>query len=105
MSRDETREEAKGDYQSRKGSLLRLEPMMSSLARLLIYQKSEYLSCLPDMVPGGELEHGAECDKGVNVSNTEEGGLAGDVQNRDQRGGENTRPKKNSQLVRAKDCR
>ena len=38
MSRDETREEAKGDYQSRKGSLLRLEPMMSSLARLFIYQ-------------------------------------------------------------------
>ena len=38
MSRDETREEAKGDYQSRKSSLLRLEPMMSSLARLSIYQ-------------------------------------------------------------------
>ena len=38
MSGDETREEAKGDYQSRKRSLLRLEPMMSSLARLLIYQ-------------------------------------------------------------------
>ena len=67
--------------------------------------KSECLSCLPDMVPGGELEHSAECDKGVNVSNTQGGGLAGDVQNRDQRGGENTRPKKNSQLVRAKDCR
>ena len=46
----------------------------------------------------------AECDKGVNVSNTQGGGLAGDVQNRDQRGGENTRPKKNSQLVRTKDC-
>lgn len=38
MSRDETRQEAKGDYQSREGSLLRLEPTMSSLARLLIYQ-------------------------------------------------------------------
>ena len=56
------------------------------------------------MVPGGELEHGAECDKGVNVSNTQGGRLAGEVQNRDQRGGENTRPKKNSQLVRTKDC-
>ena len=56
------------------------------------------------MVPGGELEHGAECDKGVNVSNTQGGRLAGDVQNRDQRGGENIRPKKNSQLVRTKDC-
>ena len=66
--------------------------------------KSEYLSYLPDIVPGGELGHGAECDKGVNVSNTQGGRLAGDVQNRDQRGGENTRPKKNSQLVRTKDC-
>ena len=66
--------------------------------------KSECLSCLPDMVPGGELEHSAECDKGVNVSNTQGGGLAGGVQNRDQRGGENTRPQKNSQLVRTKDC-
>ena len=56
------------------------------------------------MVPGGELEHSAECDKRVNVSNTQGGGLAGDVQNRDQQGGENTGPKKKSELVRTKDC-
>ena len=56
------------------------------------------------MIPGGELDHGAECDKGVNISNTEGGALTEDVQNRDQRKGENTRPKKNSQVVRAKDC-
>ena len=37
--------------------------------------ESEYLFSLPDMVPGGEHEHGGECDKGVNISNMEGGEL------------------------------
>ena len=41
--------------------------------------ESEYLFSLPDMVPGGEHEHGGECDKGVNISNMERGGLVEDV--------------------------
>jgi len=66
---------------------------MSSLARLLIYQArvNNSPSCFLDMVPGGKLEHGAECDKGVNISNTEGGGLAEDVQNRETSGEERTR--------------
>ena len=36
------------------------------------------------MVPGGELEHGVECDKRVNLLNMEGGGLE-DVQNRETR--------------------
>ena len=39
---------------------------------------------LPDMVPGGKLEHGVECDERVNLSNIEGGGLE-DVQNRETR--------------------
>ena len=46
---------------------------------------SEYPSCLADMVPVRKLEHGGERDKGVNISNTERGGLAEDVQNRETR--------------------
>ena len=45
------------------------------------------------MVPGGELEHGVECDKRANFSNMEGGALAEDVQNRERekKGGENRR--------------
>ena len=47
------------------------------------------------MVPGGELEHGVECDKRANFSNMEGGGgaLEEDVQNRERekKGGENRR--------------
>ena len=42
------------------------------------------------MVPGGELEHGVECDKRVNVSNMEGGALEEDVQNRETRREERT---------------
>ena len=45
---------------------------------------------LPDMVPGGKLEHGVECDKRVNLSNIEGGGLEEDVQNRETRREERT---------------
>ena len=44
---------------------------------------------LPDRVPGGKLKHGVECDKRVNLSNIEGGGLE-DVQNRDTRREERT---------------
>ena len=44
----------------------------------------------PDMVPGGELEHGVECDKRVNLSNMEGGGLEEDVQNRETKREERT---------------
>ena len=53
--------------------------------------ESEYLFSLPDMVPGGEHERGGECDKGVNISNMERGGLVEDVQNRETRREENTK--------------
>ena len=43
------------------------------------------------MVPGGELEHGVECDKRVHFSIMEGGALEEDVQNRDKKGGENRR--------------
>ena len=36
------------------------------------------------MVPAGELEHGVQCDKRVNLLNMERGGLE-DVQNRETR--------------------
>ena len=42
------------------------------------------------MVPSGELEHGVECDKRVNLSNMEGGGLEEDVQNRETRREERT---------------
>ena len=45
---------------------------------------------LPDRVPGGKLKHGVECDKRVNLSNIEGGGLEEDVQNRDTRREERT---------------
>ena len=52
--------------------------------------ESEYLFSLPDMVPGGEHEHSGECDKGVNISNMERGGLVKDVKKQgDKKGGEN----------------
>ena len=42
--------------------------------------KFENWFSLPDMVPRGELKHYGECDKTVNLSNTEAGGLEEDVQ-------------------------
>ena len=42
------------------------------------------------MVPGGELEHGVECDKRVNFSNMDGGALEEDVQNRETRREERT---------------
>ena len=42
---------------------------------------SEYWSCLTDMVPSGELEHGGECDLGVHISDSEGGELAEYFQN------------------------
>jgi len=47
--------------------------------------ESEYLFSFPDMVPGGEHEHGGECHKGVNISNMERGEPVEDVQNRETR--------------------
>ena len=42
------------------------------------------------MVPGGELEHGVDCDKRVNFSNIEGGALEKNVQNRETRREERT---------------
>ena len=71
--------------------------------------KFENWFSLPDMVPRGELKHHGECDKTVNLSNTEAGGLEEDVQiERQERRREqktNMRAKMNSQLVSTKDCR
>ena len=52
--------------------------------------KSENWFSLPDMVPGGELKHGGECDKRVNLSNMEACGHEEDVQNRETRKEERT---------------
>ena len=71
--------------------------------------KFENWFSLPDMVPRGELKHHGECDKRVNLSNTEAGGLEEDVQieRQERRRGQKTnmRAKMNSQLVSTKDCR
>ena len=37
---------------------------------------SKYRSCVTDMVPVGELEHGGECDLGVHITDSEGGELA-----------------------------
>ena len=42
---------------------------------------SKYRSCVTDMVPVGELEHGGERDLGVPISDSQGGGLAEDFQN------------------------
>ena len=42
---------------------------------------SKYRSFVTDMVPVGELEHGGECDLGVDISDSEGGELAEDFQN------------------------
>ena len=42
------------------------------------------------MIQGGKLEHGVECDKRVNLSNIEGGGLEEEVQNRETRREERT---------------
>ena len=44
---------------------------------------SGYWSCLADVLPAGEPEHGGEYGKGVNISNKEGGGHTEDVKNRE----------------------
>ena len=69
--------------------------------------KREYEYCLTDTTLVGKLKLGGECDQGVDISDTEGGGLAEDVQNGDMSVQEttrmNTRQKLNSPLARAKD--
>lgn len=43
--------------------------------------KHEYRSCFADIVQVGEFVHHGECDQRVDISDTEGGGLAEDVQN------------------------
>ena len=62
--------------------LLMLGPMMTFLVRWWTCQvrgQSEYRPCLEDTVLVREFEHGGECDQGVDISDTEGGGLAEDV--------------------------
>ena len=42
---------------------------------------SEYWSCLTDMVPSGEFEHGGGCDLGIHISDSEGGEPAEYFQN------------------------
>ena len=62
--------------------LLMLGPMMTFLVRLWTYRvrgQSKYRPCLEDTVLVREFEHGGECDQGVDISDTEGGGLTEDV--------------------------
>ena len=52
--------------------------------------KREYEYCLTDTTLVGKLKLGGECDQGVDISDTDEGGLAEDVQNGEMSGQETT---------------
>ena len=69
--------------------------------------KREYEYCLTDTTLVGKLKFGGECDQGVDISDTEGGGLAEDVQNGEMSGQETTEDEHEAEvehpLARAKD--